>query len=173
MNPKNALRGCSVLLRPIFVLRTRTQLSGIAARRHASHSPASSVAAQPTGWLKRRDMVAASIGALTVAGLALYVNSRQRTRDTSDLSKALPKHHYADQGDLEKGVAELRTILGEDGITTDAEELHRHGFSDWSTTNADRLPVAVAYPKSTEDVSAIAKVCSRRRIPMGDLLHAL
>lgn len=68
---------------------------------------------------------------------------------------------------MEQGIAELQSLLGENGVTTDDDELHRHGFSDWSTSNADRLPVAVAYPTSTEDVSAIARICSRWKIPMG------
>lgn len=32
--------------------------------------------------------------------------------------------------------------------------------------NADRFPVAIAYPKSTEDVSQIARVCHKYRMPM-------
>jgi D-lactate dehydrogenase (cytochrome) len=44
--------------------------------------------------------------------------------------------------------------------------LHEHGYSEWSSLNADRLPVAIAYPKSTEEVSDIAKVCNKYRMPM-------
>lgn len=61
---------------------------------------------------------------------------------------------------------ELRTFLGEEAISTDDEDLHRHGFSEWSSVNADALPVAVAYPKTTEDVAKIAKICHQARIPM-------
>ena len=65
-----------------------------------------------------------------------------------------------------QAVNELRHILGEDAISTDDDDLKSHGYSEWSTINIDQLPVAVAYPKSTEDVSQIAKVCSRYRMPM-------
>ena len=41
-----------------------------------------------------------------------------------------------------------------------------HGFSEWSTINIAKLPVAVAYPKSTEDVAQIAKVCHKYHVPM-------
>jgi D-lactate dehydrogenase (cytochrome) len=41
-----------------------------------------------------------------------------------------------------------------------------HGYSEWSSINSDQLPVAVAYPKSTEDVSQIAKICNKYRMPM-------
>ena len=65
-----------------------------------------------------------------------------------------------------QAIAELRYALGDDAISTDDEDLHLHGYSEWSSINIDQLPVAVAYPKSTEEVSQIAKVCHRYRIPM-------
>ncbi|KAL2353786.1 D-lactate dehydrogenase mitochondrial precursor [Cryomyces antarcticus] len=73
---------------------------------------------------------------------------------------------YAKREDLDKAIEELRTALGEDTISTDDEDLHRHGYSEWSSINIDQLPVAVAYPKSTEEVSQVAKVCSRYKVPM-------
>lgn len=57
-------------------------------------------------------------------------------------------------------------MLGEDAISTDDEDLHRHGYSEWSTVNIDQLPVAVAYPKSTEEVAQIAKLCFKYKVPM-------
>ncbi len=57
-------------------------------------------------------------------------------------------------------------MLGEDSISTDDEDLLRHGYSEWSTINIDQLPVAVAYPKSTEEVSLLARVCYKYKIPM-------
>jgi D-lactate dehydrogenase (cytochrome) len=65
-----------------------------------------------------------------------------------------------------QAVEELRSTLGEDAISTDDEDLHRHGYSEWSTINIDQLPVAVAYPQSTEEVSTIAKTCLKYKIPM-------
>jgi D-lactate dehydrogenase (cytochrome) len=56
--------------------------------------------------------------------------------------------------------------LGEDTISTDDEDLEAHGFSEWSSINLETFPVAVAYPKSTEEVFQIAKVCSKYRMPM-------
>jgi D-lactate dehydrogenase (cytochrome) len=67
---------------------------------------------------------------------------------------------------LVQAIGELRQALGDDTISTDEEDLHRHGYSEWSTINIDQLPVAVAYPKSTEEVSYIAKVCYKYKIPM-------
>jgi D-lactate dehydrogenase (cytochrome) len=57
-------------------------------------------------------------------------------------------------------------LLGDDCISTDDDDLKAHGFSEWSTINIDQLPVAVAYPKSTHEVSQIAKICHKYRMPM-------
>ncbi|UZP37680.1 hypothetical protein NXS19_005496 [Fusarium pseudograminearum] len=51
-------------------------------------------------------------------------------------------------------------------ISTDPEDLHAHGYSEWSTVNPDTLPVAVAYPRTTEQVSAIARICHEHRVPI-------
>jgi D-lactate dehydrogenase (cytochrome) len=69
-----------------------------------------------------------------------------------------------------KAIAELREAIGEDAISTDDEDLRNHGYSEWSSINVEKLPVAVAYPKSTEDVSRIAKICYKYRVPMGDAI---
>ncbi len=56
--------------------------------------------------------------------------------------------------------------MSEDIISTDDDDLLAHGFSEWSSINIAQLPVAVAYPKSTAEVSQIAKVCHKYRMPM-------
>ncbi|KAI9675026.1 MAG: hypothetical protein M1817_001432 [Caeruleum heppii] len=65
-----------------------------------------------------------------------------------------------------QAIAELRHKLSEDAISTDDEDLKAHGYSEWSTTNIDGLPVAVAYPKNTEEVSTIVKVCHDYSVPI-------
>jgi D-lactate dehydrogenase (cytochrome) len=61
---------------------------------------------------------------------------------------------------------EIRNAIDEETISIDDEDLLRHGFSEWSSTNIETLPVAVAYPKSTAEVSTIAKICHKYRIPV-------
>ncbi|KAF7718765.1 D-lactate dehydrogenase (cytochrome) [Penicillium ucsense] len=85
-------------------------------------------------------------------------------REKSPVSAKGPK--YGSAQDFEKAIAELRLILGKDAVSTDEDDLQYHGFSEWSSLNANRLPVAIAYPTSTEQVSEIAKVCSKYRMPM-------
>lgn len=66
-----------------------------------------------------------------------------------------------------KAIQEITHELGdEDIISTDPEDLHTHGYSEWSTVNPDTLPVAVAYPRSTEQVSTIARICYKHRVPV-------
>lgn len=48
----------------------------------------------------------------------------------------------------------------------DEEDLKHHGYSEWSPANIETLPIAVAYPKSTDEVSKIAKICHRYKVPM-------
>ncbi|KAF7552836.1 hypothetical protein G7Z17_g4034 [Cylindrodendrum hubeiense] len=67
---------------------------------------------------------------------------------------------------MERAVDELRSLLGEDSVSTEDEILKAHGYSEWSSINIERLPVAVAFPSSTEQVSKIAKICSKYRVPM-------
>lgn len=102
-------------------------------------------------------LVAAAVG----SGYAFGAYNSQ-----SNPADAVVEAKYGTTKDFVKAIAELREALGEDAVSTDDEDLHLHGYSEWSTINCDQLPVAVAYPKSTEDVSRIAKVCNKYRLPM-------
>lgn len=57
-------------------------------------------------------------------------------------------------------------MTSKDSISTDDEDLRAHGLSEWSSINISQLPWAVAYPRSTEEVSRIAKICHKYRVPM-------
>jgi D-lactate dehydrogenase (cytochrome) len=65
-----------------------------------------------------------------------------------------------------QALQEIRSVTSEETISTDDDDLKRHGYSEWATYNIERLPIAVAYPKSTEEVSKIAKICHKYRVPM-------
>ncbi|PKK46143.1 hypothetical protein CI102_8367 [Trichoderma harzianum] len=73
---------------------------------------------------------------------------------------------YGSNEDFKKALREIQEKLGDDQISTDESDLQQHGYSEWSSVNAERLPVAIAYPRSTEDVSEIAKICHKYRLPM-------
>lgn len=67
-----------------------------------------------------------------------------------------------------QAIQEMRDAIGSDEeiISTDPDDLHAHGYSEWSTVNTESLPVAVAYPRSTEDVSKIAQICYKYHVPI-------
>lgn len=65
-------------------------------------------------------------------------------------------------------MSEIERELGEESISTDDEDLIAHGYSEWSSINIDSLPVAVAFPKSTEEVATIARICHKYRVPMSE-----
>lgn len=73
---------------------------------------------------------------------------------------------YATQTQMAKATAELKAALGEDAVSDDEDDLHRHGFSEWSSVNITTLPVAVVYPRTTEEVSQVAKICTKYKVPI-------
>ncbi|CAJ2504536.1 Uu.00g119300.m01.CDS01 [Anthostomella pinea] len=82
-----------------------------------------------------------------------------------------PTPEYANLREMEATLREIRHEVSskgeeEDIISTDPDDLHAHGYSEWSTVNPDGLPVAVAYPRSTEQVAIIAKICHKYRVPI-------
>ncbi len=61
-------------------------------------------------------------------------------------------------------LAEIRAIVSEQYLLTTEQALHEHGHDE--TEDLVFLPEAVALPGSTEEVSAIMRVCYRERIPV-------
>lgn len=109
--------------------------------------------------------------AASAAGAGLAVGwkaegRKDREREYSNAGKFVSPA-YASLSDMESAIKEIRQATGnEDTISTDPEDLKAHGYSEWSSTNIDSLPVAVAYPKNTSEVSKIAKICSKYRLPI-------
>ncbi|KAE8341582.1 hypothetical protein BDV24DRAFT_51297 [Aspergillus arachidicola] len=73
---------------------------------------------------------------------------------------------YADKEAMIKGIKIIEETLGEDSVSWDEEEIAIHGYSELSTSNCEARPIAVARPKTTEDVAFIAKICTAFKIPM-------
>ncbi|TVY48111.1 D-lactate dehydrogenase [cytochrome], mitochondrial [Lachnellula occidentalis] len=120
------------------------------------------------GWNTFSVVTVVAATAVLAHGYATFqANSKAaRERDYSSPAKFV-KPKYADIGDMEAAIKEIRQATGdEDTISTDLEDLKIHGYSEWSSTNIDGLPVAVAYPKTTAEVSKIAKICYKYRVPI-------
>ncbi|KAL7947695.1 hypothetical protein V8C42DRAFT_315295 [Trichoderma barbatum] len=75
---------------------------------------------------------------------------------------------FASRTEMQEAISDIVWELGnlKDIISTDPDDLHAHGYSSWSTVNPDELPVAVAYPRNTDQVATIVRVCHRHRVPV-------
>lgn len=73
-----------------------------------------------------------------------------------------------DRANLEAAWADFAAIVGKENVSTVEDDLHTHANSDWSSYRNEKgqKPFMVVYPGSTEEVSAIMKVCHSRRIPV-------
>ncbi|KAL4892392.1 hypothetical protein BDV59DRAFT_202538 [Aspergillus ambiguus] len=65
-----------------------------------------------------------------------------------------------------KGVQAISDALGPDSVTTDTDDIESHSYSEVSTSQCAARPVAVVTPKTTDEVSVIARICSEYKIPM-------
>jgi D-lactate dehydrogenase (cytochrome) len=110
-------------------------------------------------------LITAFTGSLTYL-YGIYDRSSSGSRGIKLEAPSPSQPKYALKADLDKAITELHSSLGEDAVSTDEDDLHRHGYSDWSSINIETLPVAVAYPQNTADVQTIARCCSKYMIPM-------
>ncbi|KAL7945986.1 FAD-binding domain-containing protein [Trichoderma barbatum] len=78
----------------------------------------------------------------------------------------LLRSKYADKKTMLKAVDEIRRELGKEAVSTDPDDLEYHGYSELSASNTEERPIAIVRPESTEQVSAIAKICTKYRVPM-------
>lgn len=69
-------------------------------------------------------------------------------------------------GGMSQGVEAIADALGPESITMDDDDIEWHSNSEASTSQCVMRPVAVVSPKTTEEVSIIARICSEYKIPM-------
>lgn len=76
--------------------------------------------------------------------------------------------HDTSPGNLQAAWADFKAIVGEENISTNEIDLKSHSGSEWSSYPSlpGDVPFAVVKPGTTEEVSAIMKVCHQRRIPV-------
>ncbi|KAH7320714.1 hypothetical protein B0I35DRAFT_427639 [Stachybotrys elegans] len=124
-------------------------------RRQARWSSSSSDGRRPANRAGIVSMVLAAFG----TGVFL-------TKFQAQELPQLTRPAYADRDGMLRAAKEISNLLGEDAVTYDSEVLEHHGHSDWSTANSPTRAVAVTYPRSTDDVSVIARICSKHNVPM-------
>jgi D-lactate dehydrogenase (cytochrome) len=90
------------------------------------------------------------------------------TASTLPLAATEPLQHDVAPSNLEASWADFVAIVGQENVSTIPTDLERHAGSDWSThiRKPSEKPFIVVYPRSTEDVSKIMKVCHQRKIPV-------
>ncbi|KAK2006203.1 glycolate oxidase [Colletotrichum eremochloae] len=106
-----------------------------------------------------------ALGAIPL--LAGYLLGRSASSAPSAASQGkLSRVEFANRRQMLRAADEISEALGRDAVSFDEDEIEMHGHSDWSTSNSSGRPVAIVYPRTTEDVSKIAKICNRHRVPM-------
>ncbi|KAI4722564.1 hypothetical protein E4T48_01164 [Aureobasidium sp. EXF-10727] len=149
-------------------LRPRRLLT-ISRQQHRFNSSNSGFVNQTSFWTTNKVLLLSAFTGALAYTYGIYDAGATYKKDGVNASQApvyAKRTEWEKFADVLKAIEEVRTKLGEDSITTDDDELQRHGYSEWSTINVDVLPIAVVYPKSTEEVSEIAKVCYKHKIPI-------
>jgi D-lactate dehydrogenase (cytochrome) len=144
---------------------TTTYRRAAAGSRHVGATP-DGVA---PGWSGRAVWaIAAGAGALGCSATAFLLAQKSNPAEsTLDKTGQVPESRYGSMSEMEQAIKEIVQELGdEDLVSTDPDDLHAHGYSSWSSVNPDNLPVAVAYPRSTEQVAIIARICYKHRVPV-------
>ncbi|KAI1106005.1 FAD-linked oxidase-like protein [Jackrogersella minutella] len=128
----------------------------------------SNPAAHQPRWTGRSVFTLTAAAGVLGFGLATASLQGPPKRAMTLFDSKMPTPQYASLDEMEDALKAIRReIKGEeDIISTDPDDLLAHGYSEWSTVNPDGLPVAVVYPRSTEHVSIIARVCQKYRVPI-------
>lgn len=76
-----------------------------------------------------------------------------------------PQHNITDQNIIEAR-KELINIVGQNGIDEIPHNLQSRSRTEWSPSPGSTCAALIVFPRSTNDVSNIMKICHRRRIPV-------
>ncbi|KAH8817485.1 D-lactate dehydrogenase [Xylogone sp. PMI_703] len=113
-----------------------------------------------------------SIGVVLVSSiLCLYLGmsipERPSTASTLPLTQAKKPQHDISTSNLQAAAKDVASVVGDENISTEENELLSHSNSSWSSYTKESLkPFLIVFPSSTEEVSAIMKICHRRKIPV-------
>ncbi|XP_035251745.1 probable D-lactate dehydrogenase, mitochondrial isoform X1 [Anguilla anguilla] len=87
-------------------------------------------------------------------------------RTVAALQSSIDKRSYAERvrGSLERVVSAFRAVVGDDGVSLGAAVREQHGKDE--SVHSCQPPDVVVWPRSVEEVSALAKICHHHRLPI-------
>jgi D-lactate dehydrogenase (cytochrome) len=136
-----------------------------------SSSPASSSSILGT----RSFLITAGVG-IGLVGFAVarftedrHVNGTpsSSTQSTRTLAQISPAQYDLSEENIEGARKELIGLLGNKSVSVELGSRISHSSTEWSVAPRGDLdrPCMIVYPRSTEEVSQVTKICHRRRIP--------
>lgn len=113
----------------------------------------------------------AAVVVLTASLICLYLGSlipnQPSTSSTLPLAQSSEPQHNTSRSNLQGAMIDIVAIVGDENVSMAEDELISHSNSAWSTyTQNDSRPCFIVFPSSTEEVSAIMKICHRRKVPV-------
>lgn len=89
-------------------------------------------------------------------------------RKSIELVSDIAEPVYANPKELKQAISEIKEIIGKTNVHETGEIISEHADSAWQTRHphAGELPDAVVYPKDTQEVSEVLKVCHKYRVPV-------
>lgn len=156
-SPPPVLSSSCLFAGPREGLGTRQWAAGSGSWKRCAHNQAGGGAAA-TGKSLSANLVFA-LG-VSVAAAAAYALGRRSVPGSGREAR------YATKEEMVLAAQEIAAALGPDSVSFDEDALDHHGHSDWSTSNTAVRAVAIVYPRCTDDVVAVAKICSARNVPM-------
>ena len=116
------------------------------------------------------------IGAGTVLTVLFYsgdllhkdADTKSPATSTAPLVSFIPPRYDLTNQNISGAKAEFVQLLGTDGVDDNLGARIARSSTDWSPAPRGALdrPCLIVYPRSTEEVSQIVKICHSRRIPM-------
>ena len=109
------------------------------------------------------------VGTKTARISEAFRNPLNNDWSTYPLVRSLPLR-YGKQHAWQAALPLLRNIVGDEYVDLDEDELLRHAKSDWTSyvphPGARIMPHVIVYPETTEQVSDIARVAHKYKLPM-------
>ncbi|KAH6900348.1 hypothetical protein B0T10DRAFT_393691 [Thelonectria olida] len=109
---------------------------------------------------------------LSGVGISYYLGTywprEPEPASTLPLAKTSEPKHNTKLENMQAAWADFVKIVGKENVSTQENDIDHHATSSWSSHSAkpEERSFCVVYPSTTEEVSAIMKVCHQRRIPV-------